>query len=67
MDPEKGKPQRKYEKPAVLRLATPKAAGDCGTGSGDENCYPTGNSASSTCFGAGNSAGSFCNTGSGHA
>lgn len=66
MDPEKSKPQRKYEKPAVLRLATPKAAGDCGTGSGDENCYPTGNSAMSMCF-TGNADQGWCYDGNGAA
>jgi hypothetical protein len=44
------KPRRKYEKPAVVRLTAPTAAGDCAGGSGDQNCYPAGNSAVFMCY-----------------
>jgi hypothetical protein len=50
-----GNPRIKYEKPEAQRLAATKACGDCAGGSGDENCYPTGNSATFMCM-AGNSA-----------
>jgi hypothetical protein len=59
------KPRRKYEKPAVVRLTAPKAAGDCAGGSGDQNCYPAGNSATFLCY-TGNAASGPCvSTGSG--
>jgi len=40
MTDEREKPRKKYERPAVLRLAAARASGDCGSSSGDENCLP---------------------------
>jgi hypothetical protein len=64
MDAEQGKARRQYERPAVVRLTAPKAAGDCFGGSGDENCTPTGNSAMSCCV-TGNADLNICATGNG--
>lgn len=61
MDAEGLRPTRKYEKPAVLRLDAPKAAGACIAGSGfGGECMTSGNSAMEECASNGNSAMDGC-------